>query len=43
VSAQGYAKAFPVASNTESSGRQLNRRVEVTIGGENNSTIVPRI
>jgi outer membrane protein OmpA-like peptidoglycan-associated protein len=43
VSTQGYAKAFPVASNTESSGRQLNRRVEVIIGGENNSTIVPRI
>jgi outer membrane protein OmpA-like peptidoglycan-associated protein len=42
VSTQGYAKAFPVASNAESSGRQLNRRVEVVIGGANNSEITPR-
>jgi outer membrane protein OmpA-like peptidoglycan-associated protein len=42
VSTQGYAKAFPVATNTESGGRQLNRRVEVVIGGENNLEITPR-
>jgi outer membrane protein OmpA-like peptidoglycan-associated protein len=32
ISTQGYGKAYPVASNSESSGRQLNRRVEVVIG-----------
>jgi outer membrane protein OmpA-like peptidoglycan-associated protein len=42
VSTQGYAKAYPVASNAESGGRQLNRRVEVVIGEENNSEIAPR-
>jgi outer membrane protein OmpA-like peptidoglycan-associated protein len=42
ISTQGYAKAFPVASNAEASGRQLNRRVEVVIGGEHNSQITPR-
>lgn len=42
VSTQGYAKAYPVASNADSGGRQLNRRVEVVIGGENNSEIAPR-
>lgn len=42
IATQGYAKAFPVASNGESGGRQLNRRVEVVIGGENDSEITPR-
>jgi outer membrane protein OmpA-like peptidoglycan-associated protein len=42
VSTQGYAKAFPVATNAEAGGRQLNRRVEVVIGGENNLAITPR-
>ena len=42
VSTQGYAKAYPVATNAESGGRQLNRRVEVVIGGENNLEITPR-
>lgn len=42
ISTQGYAKAFPVASNNEAAGRQLNRRVEVVIGGENNLSISPR-
>jgi len=32
ISTQGYGKAFPVASNADSGGRQLNRRVEVVIG-----------
>jgi outer membrane protein OmpA-like peptidoglycan-associated protein len=31
-----------VASNTDSGGRQLNRRVEVVIGGTDNAPIVPR-
>ena len=42
IGTQGYGKAFPVASNTDSGGRQLNRRVEVVIGGDNNSPISPR-
>jgi outer membrane protein OmpA-like peptidoglycan-associated protein len=39
---QGYGKAYPVASNSDSGGRQLNRRVEVVIGGTDNAPIVPR-
>jgi hypothetical protein len=39
---EGYGKAFPVASNADSGGRQLNRRVEVVIGGENGSLVAPR-
>jgi flagellar motor protein MotB len=31
-----------VASNNESGGRQLNRRVEVVIGDNDNTPIVPR-
>jgi outer membrane protein OmpA-like peptidoglycan-associated protein len=42
ISTEGYGKAFPVASNTDSGGRQLNRRVEVVIGGDNNASIAPR-
>jgi outer membrane protein OmpA-like peptidoglycan-associated protein len=42
IGTQGYGKAYPVASNSESGGRQLNRRVEVVIGGENNALITPR-
>ena len=42
INTEGYGKAFPVASNGESSGRQQNRRVEVVIGGDNNSPIAPR-
>jgi outer membrane protein OmpA-like peptidoglycan-associated protein len=38
----GYGKSFPVASNTDSGGRQLNRRVEVVIGGDNGMAIAPR-
>jgi outer membrane protein OmpA-like peptidoglycan-associated protein len=38
----GYGKAFPVASNNESGGRQLNRRVEVVIGGNDGRPISPR-
>jgi outer membrane protein OmpA-like peptidoglycan-associated protein len=42
ISAEGYGKAYPVASNNDSGGRQLNRRVEVVIGGDNGSAIAPR-
>jgi outer membrane protein OmpA-like peptidoglycan-associated protein len=42
IATQGYGKAYPVASNTESSGRQLNRRVEVVIGADNGSAIAAR-
>ena len=41
ISTEGYGKAYPVASNNEASGRQLNRRVEVVIGNSN-SPIAPR-
>ena len=42
ISTEGYGKAYPVASNHDSGGRQLNRRVEVVIGGANGSAIAPR-
>ena len=42
ISTQGYGKAFPVASNADAGGRQLNRRVEIVIGGENGAPIEPR-
>ena len=41
IGAEGYGKAYPVASNTESGGRQLNRRVEVVIGNSG-TPIAPR-
>ena len=42
IATQGYGKAFPVAGNSDSSGRQLNRRVEVVIGEDNGTAIAPR-
>ncbi len=42
INTQGYGKAYPVASNSDSGGRQLNRRVEVVIGGGGDAPIVPR-
>jgi outer membrane protein OmpA-like peptidoglycan-associated protein len=42
IATQGYGKAYPVASNSESSGRQLNRRVEVVIGSDNGTAIEGR-
>ena len=42
IGTQGYGKAFPVANNSDSGGRQLNRRVEVVIGGDNGTSISPR-
>ncbi len=42
VTTQGYGKSYPVASNSESSGRQLNRRVEVVIGTDDGAAIAAR-
>jgi outer membrane protein OmpA-like peptidoglycan-associated protein len=42
ISTQGYGKAYPMASNADAGGRQLNRRVEIVIGGEHNEQIAPR-
>jgi outer membrane protein OmpA-like peptidoglycan-associated protein len=42
IGTEGYGKAFPVASNSDSGGRQMNRRVEVVIGGTNGTAIAPR-
>jgi outer membrane protein OmpA-like peptidoglycan-associated protein len=42
ITTQGYGKSYPVAGNSESSGRQLNRRVEVVIGEDNGTAIAPR-
>jgi outer membrane protein OmpA-like peptidoglycan-associated protein len=41
IGTEGYGKAYPVASNNDSGGRQLNRRVEVIIGRDG-SAIAPR-
>ncbi len=35
ITAYGYGRAYPVASNETAAGRQLNRRVEVVISDEN--------
>jgi outer membrane protein OmpA-like peptidoglycan-associated protein len=42
ISTVGYGKSYPVANNTDSGGRQLNRRVEVVIGGTDGMAIAPR-
>jgi outer membrane protein OmpA-like peptidoglycan-associated protein len=42
IGTEGYGKAYPVANNNDSGGRQLNRRVEVVIGGNNGVPIAPR-
>jgi outer membrane protein OmpA-like peptidoglycan-associated protein len=42
IATQGYGKAYPVATNSESSGRQLNRRVEVVIGADNGTAVAAR-
>jgi outer membrane protein OmpA-like peptidoglycan-associated protein len=42
IGTEGYGKAYPIANNNDSGGRQLNRRVEVVIGGDNGTAISPR-
>jgi outer membrane protein OmpA-like peptidoglycan-associated protein len=42
IGTEGYGKAYPVASNSDAGGRQLNRRVEVVIGADNGGAIAPR-
>lgn len=42
IATEGYGKSYPVASNSDSGGRQLNRRVEVVIGGDQGTPIAPR-
>ena len=41
IVAQGYGKDYPVASNSDASGRAMNRRVEVTISNDN-KPVAPR-
>jgi outer membrane protein OmpA-like peptidoglycan-associated protein len=42
IGSEGYGKSFPVADNADSGGRQMNRRVEVVIGGDNGAPISSR-
>ncbi len=37
IATEGYGEAFPVASNDNSSGRQMNRRVEIVIASDGGS------
>jgi outer membrane protein OmpA-like peptidoglycan-associated protein len=41
IVAQGYGKEYPVAENDSTSGRAMNRRVEVTISNDN-QPVIPR-
>ncbi|QAY88074.1 OmpA family protein [Pseudomonas arsenicoxydans] len=41
IVAQGYGKEYPVAENDSTSGRAMNRRVEVTISNDN-QPVMPR-
>ena len=41
IVSQGYGKEYPVASNSDSSGRAMNRRVEVTIS-DDSKPVAPR-
>jgi outer membrane protein OmpA-like peptidoglycan-associated protein len=42
IVSQGFGKEFGVASNTDSGGRQLNRRVEIVIGGADGAAVAAR-
>jgi outer membrane protein OmpA-like peptidoglycan-associated protein len=42
IVSRGYGKEFSVASNTDSGGRQLNRRVEIVIGGDDGAPVTAR-
>ena len=39
ITTRGYGKAYPVATNASTAGRQLNRRVEVMIGDDVNAIV----
>lgn len=41
VATHGYGEAYPIASNNNAGGRQLNRRVEIVLSDENGN-IAPR-
>ncbi|MEQ1531175.1 MAG: OmpA family protein [Methylococcales bacterium] len=41
VATRGYGESFPIASNDNSGGRQLNRRVEIILS-DANGNIIPR-
>lgn len=41
ISTHGYGEAYPVASNNNNAGRQLNRRVEIILSDENGK-VIPR-
>jgi outer membrane protein OmpA-like peptidoglycan-associated protein len=42
IVSRGYGKAYGVASNADSGGRQLNRRVEIVIGGVDGAAVAAR-
>ncbi len=42
IVSRGYGKEFNVASNSDTGGRQLNRRVEIVIGGADGAPVVAR-
>jgi outer membrane protein OmpA-like peptidoglycan-associated protein len=42
IASRGYGKDFGVASNSDAGGRQLNRRVEIVIGGDDGAAVVSR-
>lgn len=42
ISTRGHGKAFPVASNSTASSRQLNRRVEIILSDENGNIAASR-
>jgi outer membrane protein OmpA-like peptidoglycan-associated protein len=42
IVSRGYGKEYAVASNADSAGRQLNRRVEIVIGGEDGAAVATR-
>ena len=42
IATRGYGKDFSVASNVDSGGRQLNRRVEIVIGGVDGAPVAAR-
>lgn len=42
IATRGYGKDYGIASNADAGGRQLNRRVEIVIGGEDGAAVVAR-